>query len=255
MNTRRPMVVGNWKMNGDREANGRLLAGLRACVDHALVARVDISVCPPFPYIVQAEAALEGSGIGVGAQNVAAYAVGAYTGEVSARMLADSGCACVIVGHSERRTLLGESDELVATKAVLALEAGLQVIVCVGETLEERESGRTEAVLARQIDALAPLTGLSNERVVVAYEPVWAIGTGKTASVEQAQSAHRFIRRRLAEVGFTSAQSIRLLYGGSVKGSNAAALFAQEDIDGGLIGGAALVADEFAAICRAAGSL
>lgn len=255
MNTRRPMVVGNWKMNGDREANGRLLAGLRACVDRALLDRVDVAVCPPFPYLAQVIGALEGRGIGVGAQNVAAYAVGAYTGEVSAGMLADSGCGCVIVGHSERRTLLGETDAVVAAKALLALKAGLQVIVCVGETLEERESDRTEAVLARQVDALAPLAGLANERLVVAYEPVWAIGTGKTASVEQAQSAHRFIRGRLAEVGFPVAESIRLLYGGSVKASNAAALFAQEDIDGGLIGGAALVADEFAAICRAAGSV
>ena len=255
MSNRKPMVVGNWKMNGDREANARLLAGLRVSVDRAVVDPVDVSVCPPFPYLAQAVVALEGTGIGVGAQNVAAYAAGAYTGEVSARMLADAGCACVIIGHSERRTLMGETDAVVASKAVLALESGLQVIVCVGETLEERESGQTEAVLARQVDALAPVAGLADERLVVAYEPVWAIGTGKTASVEQAQSAHRFIRARLAEVGFSAAQGIRLLYGGSVKGANAAALFAQEDIDGGLIGGAALVADEFAAICRAAGSV
>jgi triosephosphate isomerase len=255
MDTRRPMVVGNWKMNGDREANGRLLAGLRASIDRSLAVTVEIAVCPPYPYIAQVADAVANAGIGVGAQDVASFAVGAYTGEVSARMLLDSGCGCVIVGHSERRTLMGETDALVASKAAIAMQAGLQAIVCVGETLEERESGQAESVLARQIDALAPLVGLPVERLVIAYEPVWAIGTGKTATVEQAQSAHRFIRTRLAEAGFTAPEGVRVLYGGSVKPGNAAALFAQDDIDGGLIGGAALVADEFAAICRAAGSL
>ena len=250
MAARKPMVVGNWKMNGTRAGNAQLLAGLRSSIDAGLLERVDVGVCPAFPHIPQALDALAGLGVLVGGQDVAAYTDGAYTGEVSAAMLADLGCSCVLVGHSERRTLMGESDELVVAKAGLALAAGLRVIVCVGETLEERETGRTEQVIARQVSALSRLSGADS--VVVAYEPVWAIGTGRTATPEQAQTVHAFIRSCLRGAGFRDADAVRILYGGSVKPANAASLFAMPDIDGGLIGGAALVADDFAAICRAA---
>ena len=249
MKTRKPLVVGNWKMNGSRAANAGLLAALRASIDQPLLDRVVVAVCPSFPYIEQAVSSLAGSGILVGAQNVSSHESGAYTGEVSAAMLADIGCAFAIVGHSERRTLFGESDELIVAKSVRALACGLTVIVCVGETLHERESGLTETVLARQIEALAPLASGVAGRFVVAYEPVWAIGTGRTASPEQAQAAHAFIRARLVGAGF-AADAVQILYGGSMKPSNSASLLAMPDIDGGLIGGAALVAEEFSAICR-----
>ncbi len=249
---RTALVVGNWKMNGDFAANGSLLEALRASIDADLLARVEVAVCPPYPYLAQAATALRDSGIAWGAQDLAAYANGAYTGEVSAQMLADLGCRWAIVGHSERRTLLGETDATVVAKAGRALDAGLGVIVCVGETLEEREQGREREVLARQLDALAPLAAAEATDFVVAYEPVWAIGTGRTATPEQAQAMHAFIRERLASRGFAAAARLRLLYGGSVKAANAASLFAMADIDGGLIGGAALVAEEFAAIARSA---
>ena len=253
MNSRKPFVAGNWKMHGDRSGNERLLSALVAALDASLVAKVDVVVCPPFPYLAQAASALGRSGIVLGAQDVASYENGAYTGEVSAAMLADLGCGWAIVGHSERRTLLGEDDALVSAKAARALGAGLGAIVCVGETLEEREEERTQAVLARQVEALAPLaTQARAESLVLAYEPVWAIGTGRTASPEQAQAAHAFIRARLAAVGFAQAANVRILYGGSVKPSNARSLFSMPDIDGGLIGGASLSADDFTAIVRAA---
>jgi len=253
MNSRKPFVAGNWKMHGDRAGNERLLSALVGSADAGLVAAVDVVVCPPFPYLAQAAAALGRSGIGLGAQNVASWENGAYTGEVSAAMLADLGCRWAIVGHSERRTLLGEDDSLVAAKGARALGAGLGAIVCIGETLEEREQERTEAVLARQIEALAPLAAQAREeQFVLAYEPVWAIGTGRTASPEQAQAAHAFIRARLAAVGFAQAARLRIVYGGSVKPSNARSLFSMPDIDGGLIGGASLSADDFMAIVRAA---
>jgi len=253
MNPRKPFVVGNWKMNGDIVANERLFAALRSSIDRRLLGQVDCAVCPPYPYLGQAAARLGDSGIQWGAQDVASFDNGAYTGEVSAAMLVDLGCRWAIVGHSERRTLLAEDDATVARKAERALAANLGVIVCVGETLEEREQERTEAVLARQIDALAPVApSASAARFVVAYEPVWAIGTGRTATPEQAQAVHRFIRGRLAALGVVEADAVRILYGGSVKPSNAATLFAMPDIDGGLIGGASLVADDFVAILRCA---
>ncbi len=249
---RKPLVTGNWKMNGDTVANRALLSALRSALDAELLGRIDVCVCPPAPYLVPVAAALDGSGIAVGAQNVAAWDNGAYTGEVSATMLADLGIAWTLIGHSERRALLGETDADVATKAQRALAVGLGVIVCVGETLAQREGGETESVIGAQIDAIAALAAKADPaRFVVAYEPVWAIGTGKTATPEQAQDVHAAIRARLDRAG-APADRIRLLYGGSVKPASAQALFRMADIDGGLIGGAALVADDFAAICRAA---
>jgi triosephosphate isomerase len=261
MKSRKPLVAGNWKMNGDIVTNEHLFTALRAALERASLAQVDIVICPPFPYLGQASAWLGDTGIAWGGQNVAAAGNGALTGEVSVAMLADLGCKWAIIGHSERRTLLGESDELIGRKAGMCVAGGLGVIACVGETLAERETGLTEAVLARQIDALAPaLTGgdpsrpggNDPSRVVVAYEPVWAIGTGRTASPEIAQQAHAFIRARLAASGVPGAGEIRILYGGSVKAANAVSLFSMPDVDGGLIGGASLVADEFLDICRAA---
>jgi triosephosphate isomerase len=253
MTARKPLLVGNWKMNGDVADNERLLAALRTAMSPALLRRVDVAVCPPYPYLGLAAARLGEGGIRWGAQDVAAYENGAYTGEVSAAMLADLGCAWVIVGHSERRTLLGETDAVVAAKTQRALAHGVGAIVCVGETLEEREGGRTEDVLARQVAALGPLAASAHPHgFVVAYEPVWAIGTGRTATPEQAQAAHVFIRARLAAAGFAAAQDMRILYGGSMKGANAASLLALPDVDGGLIGGASLDAAEFTTIVRAA---
>ncbi|MGE0808044.1 MAG: triose-phosphate isomerase [Burkholderiaceae bacterium] len=246
------MVAGNWKMNGDIASNERLLNALRHGLEHAPLAGVDIVVCPPFPYLSQAASWLSDTAVGWGAQNVSAYPNGAYTGEVSAAMLTDLGCRWVILGHSERRQMSGETDQVVAAKTAAAVGGALGVIVCVGETLQEREAGQAEAVLGRQIDAVVPaVAGLAVERLVVAYEPVWAIGTGRTASPEMAQDAHRFIRARLAQGGL-AADGVRILYGGSVKAANAPGLFAMPDIDGGLIGGAALVAEDFLGICRAA---
>ena len=234
MKTRKPFVVGNWKMNGDLIANEHLFTALRASIDRSLLSRVEVAIAPPYPYLGQASAWLGDTEMAWGAQDVASFENGAFTGEVSASMLRDLGCRWVIVGHSERRTLLGETDD------------------CVGETLEDRESDRTESVLAAQIDALARFTpGVRVDRFVVAYEPVWAIGTGRTASPEQAQAAHVFIRSRLAQAGADAAR-VRILYGGSVKPASAPSLFVMPDIDGGLIGGASLVAEEFVAICRSA---
>ncbi len=255
MTSRKPLVVGNWKMHGDRAANARLLSALAGGVDASLGGAVGIAVCPPYPYLDQARASLASTPIEFGAQDVSAFENGAYTGEVSVAMLLDCGCRWAIVGHSERRTLFGEQDAEVASKAARALEQGLAVIVCVGETLAEREKELTEAVLARQLEALAPVAAKADaQRFVVAYEPVWAIGTGRTASPEQAQAAHAFIRARLGAAGFAAAKDTRILYGGSVKPANAESLFAMPDIDGGLIGGASLSADDFIAIVRAAAS-
>lgn len=249
---RRPLVAGNWKMNGSRERVAALVEGIRAGMGS--VERAEVAVCPPFVYIPQVAGLLDGTGIALGAQNVCDHAEeGAYTGEVAGSMLAELGCRYVIVGHSERRNLYGESDELVARRFAAARRAGLTPILCVGELLAERERGETEAVVARQLDAVLALEGAAAFReAVIAYEPVWAIGTGRTATPEQAQEVHAFIRRRLAGHDAGVAEAARILYGGSVKGSNAADLFAQPDIDGGLIGGASLKADEFLTICRAA---
>jgi triosephosphate isomerase (TIM) len=247
---RRPLVVGNWKMNGDAAGNQRLLAALRAQLAHA--GQVEVAVCPPFPYITQVAKDLAGSSIAWGAQNVAQQDNGAFTGEVSARMLAELQCAWVLIGHSERRQLLGETDQSVADKVEQALAHSIQPVVCLGETLDERRADVTEAVLARQLDVVAPALAGSGGQFVLAYEPVWAIGTGLTATPAQAQAVHAFLRARLLQAGMAEAATVRILYGGSVKPGNAAELFGQPDVDGGLIGGAALVAEDFVAICNAA---
>lgn len=249
---RRPLVAGNWKLNGSRAGNDRLLDGLLNRLPGEAAA--DVLVCPPFVYLADVVRALRDSIIQVGGQDVCAEAAGAYTGEVSAAMLRDVGCQSVIVGHSERRALYGESESLVARKFAAALAGELTPILCVGEQLADREQGRTREIVARQLDAVVDLCGIQSfARAVVAYEPVWAIGTGRTASPEQAQEVHAFIRGRLAERDANIAGSLRVLYGGSVKAANAAELFGQPDVDGGLIGGASLQAEEFAAIVAAAG--
>ena len=249
---RRPFVAGNWKMNGSREHTRALAAGV--CEASRELLGVDVGVCPPFVYLAEAGAAIAGAPVLLGGQNCARTGDGAFTGEVSARMLADAGCSFVLVGHSERRTLYGEGDAEVAEKTVLALAAGLSPVVCVGETLDEREAGRTEATLTRQLDAV--IERLDREalaRVVVAYEPVWAIGTGRTATPAQANEVHAVLRARMADRDPVVAAGVRILYGGSVKPDNAAALFAEPEVDGGLIGGASLDAGQFVDICRAAG--
>jgi len=247
---RRKLVVGNWKMHGSLTQNESLLGAIKSGA--AQLSRVDIAVCPPFPYLAQLRQELSASAVKWGAQDVHQLEKGAFTGEVSAAMLADFACTYVIVGHSERRSIYGESSRLVAEKFAVAQKAGLTPILCVGETLEQRESGATEAVVAEQLDAVIELVGVQALRKsVLAYEPVWAIGTGKTATPEQAQAVHAFIRQRVAGHDAQVAQGLVVLYGGSVKAANAAELFAMADIDGGLIGGAALIAEEFLAICRA----
>jgi triosephosphate isomerase (TIM) len=244
-------VAGNWKMNGNRAANEALLTALAPAM--AGFSGIESVICPPFVYLQQVKSLLGSTGATLGAQDLCQFGNGAYTGGVSAAMLKDAGCSHVIVGHSERRALFGETDVLVAEKFAVAREAGLVPVLCVGETLAERESEATERVVDRQLQVVLQRCGVRAFRdAVVAYEPVWAIGTGKTATPEQAQAVHAFIRRRLAEADAAVAAEVRIVYGGSVKAANAAQLFAMADIDGGLIGGAALVAEEFAAICRAA---
>ena len=248
---RQPLVAGNWKMHGSLATNQRLLEAVKAGLSGLTGARA--AVCVPFPYLDQARQALSGSAIAWGGQNVSEHDNGAYTGEVSGAMLKDFGATYAIVGHSERRSLYGERDAQVAAKFQAAQRSGLVPILCVGESLAERESGATESVVARQLDAVIAAAGApAFANAVIAYEPVWAIGTGRTATPAQAQSVHEFIRGRLARADQAIAANTVILYGGSVKGSNAAELFGQTDIDGGLIGGAALVADDFVAICRAA---
>jgi len=249
---RRPMVAGNWKMNGTRERARTLVDGIVAGLDG--LGGVDVVVCPPYVLIEQVARQLGGDArIGWGAQDVDTHEEGAFTGAVSAPMLRDFDCTYAIVGHSERRSLYGEDDATVAAKFQAAQAHGLIPILCVGELLEERESGRTEEVVARQLDAVVELNGVEAlARAVVAYEPVWAIGTGRTATPAQAQEVHAYLRERIASRSATVAGGVRILYGGSVKSSNAAELFGQPDVDGGLIGGASLVAGEFLGICRAA---
>jgi triosephosphate isomerase (TIM) len=245
---RKKLVAGNWKMHGSLAENAALLSALKPAL-----AGVEAVVCVPFPYLAQAQSELAGSSIAWGAQNLSEHSKGAYTGEVSASMLRDFGCGYVIVGHSERRSLYGESDQQVAAKFIAAQAGGLVPILCVGESLEERESGITEQVVARQLNAVISAAGIGAlANAIVAYEPVWAIGTGKTASPEQAQAVHAFIRGKIAGLDAAIADGLVIQYGGSVKAANAAELFAQPDIDGGLIGGASLVAQEFVAICQAA---
>ena len=248
---RKRLVAGNWKMHGSLAANQRLLESVKAGAESA--PGVEIAVCPPFPYLQQAAAVLAGARVAWGAQTLSEHDAGAHTGEVSGAMLRELGCRYVIVGHSERRQLYGERDAQVAAKFGAAQRVGLVPILCLGETLEEREQGATEEVVGRQLQAVIAAAGVGAfADAVIAYEPVWAIGTGRTASPEQAQAVHAFIRGRVAAADAGIAGRLPLLYGGSVKPANAPALFAMPDIDGGLIGGASLVAEDFLAICGAA---
>lgn len=244
------LVAGNWKMNGSkamaRELATAVAAGFKA------ESAVEMAVFPPFPYINIVAGAAADSALVFGAQDLNENPAGAHTGEINAAMLVDLRCKMVLVGHSERRAMYGDSDQRVADKFAAALNAGLVPVLCVGESLEEREAGETEAVIARQLDAVLEKSGIAGfAQAVLAYEPVWAIGTGKTASPEQAQEIHAFIRDKLTALDGIIAGQLRILYGGSVKGSNAAELFAQTDIDGGLIGGASLTAEDFLAIYNA----
>ena len=249
---RQVLIAGNWKMNGSRSSIRELLDGVKAGAGD--VKSAELAVCAPFPYLADVQEQLTGSAISWGAQNLSTEEKGAFTGETSAAMLLDFGCKYVIVGHSERRSLYGEDDALVAQKFAVARKAGLKPILCVGETLEERESDVTEDVVARQLDAVITLEGAGAlADGVIAYEPVWAIGTGKTATPDQAQAVHAFIRAKLAAVDAGVADKVQILYGGSMNPGNAAELLAMADIDGGLIGGASLKADDFLAIGKAAG--
>jgi triosephosphate isomerase len=245
------LVAGNWKMHGSRGTNPALLDAVLAGLSG--LSGVECAVCVPFPYLSDVSARLSGSKLALGAQTISEFPSGAYTGEVSAAMLADFGCRYVLVGHSERRGLFGETDAQVAAKFSAAAKAGMTPVLCMGETLEEREGGRTEQVVARQLDAVLAVSGVAAlEGAVLAYEPVWAIGTGRTASPEQAQEVHAFLRGRVAARDAGVASKLRILYGGSVKPGNAAEIFAMNDVDGGLIGGASLVPEDFLAICKAA---
>lgn len=267
MPNRRPLVAGNWKLNGSRSASRALVSevadglsslGIGPSALAAADGAVEVLVCPPFVYLADLAGLTGERRLKIGAQDVAVEESGAFTGEVSASMLVDVGCQYVIVGHSERRALFGDTDDRVAGKVIAALRAGLAPILCVGETLAERDSGQTLAVVRRQLDAVfsglqsAGLSPAAWQRLAVAYEPVWAIGTGRTASPEQAQEVHADIRATVARRDATISGDLRILYGGSVKASNAKDLFAMRDIDGGLIGGASLQAAEFVAICKAA---
>jgi triosephosphate isomerase (TIM) len=248
---RSKVVAGNWKLNGSLGSNEELLRGLLQDIPQA--PPVACVVCVPAPYLAQVQRLLAGSGIAWGGQDVSRFDKGAYTGEVSAAMLVEFGCRYAIVGHSERRTIFGDTDAGVAEKYAAARRSGLTPIFCVGETLAEREGGQTQQVLARQLDALLGKGGAAQlAGGIIAYEPVWAIGTGRTATSAQAQEAHAFLRERVARQDAKVASDVPILYGGSVKAANAAELFAMPDVDGGLVGGASLVKDEFAAIWRAA---
>lgn len=250
MSERQPLVAANWKMNGN-------LASMKPLVDAIKTGlgddnNVEVVICAPYVYLPELNQRLQGTGIATGAQNVSEHEAGAYTGEISTAMLNDFGCHYIIIGHSERRSLYAESDELVAEKFARVQSAAMVPILCLGEQLTEREAGTTEEVIARQLDAVIDKVGIGAfAQAVIAYEPVWAIGTGKTASKEQAQEVHAFIRQRLAQQDSTIAAAIRVLYGGSVKADNANELFSMADVDGGLIGGASLKAEDFLAICQA----
>src|SRR5690606_24847981 len=248
---RRPLVAGNWKMHGSRAENAELIDGLLQNLPAQTVA--EIAVCPPYVYLWEVGRLLKSSPVALGAQSVCAEQVGAFTGEVSASMLRDVGCTYVIVGHSERRTLYHEDDALVARKFLAAQSQSLVPILCVGETLEERDRGQTTSVVSRQLAAVLDVAGVAAlANAVVAHDPVWAIGTGKTATHEQAQEVHAHIRAEVAKLNAKIADQLRILYGGSVKAANAREIFAMPDVDGGLIGGASLKADEFLKICAAA---
>ena len=248
---RRLIVAGNWKMNGSRASVTDLLTGIRQGT--GVLNTIDIIVFPSFVYLSQASEMLADSVVQLGAQTVSEHSAGAFTGEVAVSMLTDFGCQYVLVGHSERRALFAESSQTVAAKFATVQQAGLTPVLCVGESLQERERGQTEAVVAEQLDAILQQSGVAVfAQAVIAYEPVWAIGTGKTATPEQAQQVHAFIRSKIAELDAKIAGLVRILYGGSVKGSNATELFAMPDVDGGLIGGASLDASEFLTIAKAA---
>jgi triosephosphate isomerase len=248
---RQALVAGNWKLNGSKTSVTALVEGILSGIGS--VKNADVAVCPPYVYLQQASEMLQGSPVALGAQNASQHESGAYTGEVAPSMLKEFACKYAIIGHSERRALYGETDDEVTQKFIAVNNAGLIPILCVGELLQERESGKTQEVVGRQIDAVVNVAGIQSFKdAVIAYEPVWAIGTGVTASPEQAQEVHDFIRRRLAAHDESIAAGIQILYGGSVKPNNAAELFAQADIDGGLIGGASLEAEGFLDICRAA---
>lgn len=248
------LVAGNWKMNGSSAANAELVAGIVAGVPQG--SGFSLLVCPPYPYLGLVVAQAEGSAVSVGAQNVSEHEEGAFTGEVAPGMLSDIGCTYAIVGHSERRSLYLESSAQVAAKFQAAQAAGITPILCIGETLEEREAGTTESVIDEQLDAVLDVAGIDAlASAVIAYEPVWAIGTGMTATPEQAQDVHKHIRGRLEALNADIAAGVQILYGGSMKGENAAGLLAKPDIDGGLIGGASLKSADFLAIAEAALSL
>lgn len=248
---RQPLVAGNWKLNGSKQSISQLLEGILGAVQD--VKKAEVVVCPPAVYLQQVTDLLKDSPVQWGAQNVSEHPSGAYTGEVAAPMLVEFGCKYTIIGHSERRSIFGETDEQIVQKFVALKNAGIIPILCVGELLEERETGKTEEVVGRQIDAVLNVAGIEQfENAVIAYEPVWAIGTGMTATPAQAQDVHAFIRQRLAEKDSKIADGVQILYGGSVKPDNAEELFSQADIDGGLIGGASLDAAGFLSICCAA---
>jgi len=248
---RQPLVAGNWKLNGTRQSINSLLQAILGGMQD--VKKAEVAVCAPYIYIPQVAEMLKKSTIAIGAQNVSEHESGAYTGEISAPMLHEFSCKYVIVGHSERRSIYQESDQQVADKFVAAQKFGIRPILCVGELLEERDAGATNNVVARQLDAVITTAGIDAfQQAVIAYEPVWAIGTGKTASPAQAQEVHAFIRQRLAQKSAETANAVQILYGGSVKPDNAQTLFGQKDIDGGLIGGASLDASGFLSICCAA---
>jgi triosephosphate isomerase len=248
---RSKLVAGNWKMNGSLAENQALLGAVLPAL--APLKSAEFAVCVPFPYLAQARQLLEGQPVALGAQDVCQFEKGAYTGGVSAAMIAEFRCRYAIVGHSERRTVFGDTDEIVAQKFAGVVKHGMTPILCVGETLAERERGITEKVVARQLDAVLQHNGTASmAKAVIAYEPVWAIGTGRNATPDQAQAVHAYIRGRMATADERLGAQLRILYGGSVKAGNAAQLFAMADIDGGLIGGASLVSDEFIVICRAA---
>ncbi len=248
------LVAGNWKMNGSNAANAELVDGIVAGMPQS--DSVELLICPPFPFLAAMAAKLSGTGVALGAQNVSQHQAGAYTGETAPSMLSDVGCTYVLVGHSERRAVMGESSEMVAAKFQAAQDAGLIAVLCVGETQQQREAKQTEAVVDEQLNAVIDGSGIQAfSNAVIAYEPVWAIGTGLTATPEQAQDVHRHIREVLAARDQDVADAVRILYGGSVKGDNAAGLFSKPDIDGGLIGGASLKSADFLAIAEAAASL
>jgi triosephosphate isomerase len=248
---RRTLIAGNWKMNGSMDSIHDLINGIKAGLGE--VSNADLAVCPPAIYLMKVQGLIDGAAIALGSQNVCDQASGAYTGEIAPSMLKEAGCKYAIIGHSERRTLYGESDELVAKRFAMAVESGITPILCIGETLEERESGVTEDVVSRQLDAVIDSQGIEAlGKCVIAYEPVWASGTGKTASPEQAQEVHAAIRGKLSALNADVASKVQILYGGSMNAGNAKELLAQPDIDGGLIGGASLKAEDFLAIATSA---